>query len=56
VVEISANALGDVCCLYCYSHLSFGGPRELAEECARQYGLLREHMLRHAEARASAIS
>jgi hypothetical protein len=46
------DALGIVCCLYAYSHLSFAGPRELAEECARQYHWLREYMLsEHAEAR-----
>ena len=49
---MSGDALGVTCCLYAYSHLSFAGPRELAEECARQYHLLREWMLSgHAEAR-----
>ena len=50
--ELSADAFGVTCCLYAYSHLSFAGPRELAEECARQYHWLREWMLsEHAEAR-----
>ena len=49
---MSGDALGVTCCLYAYSQLSFGGPRELAEECARQYHLLREWMLSgHPEAR-----
>jgi hypothetical protein len=48
---LSACALGITACLYAYSHLSFaGGP--LAETCAEQYHLLREHMLDHREARA----
>jgi hypothetical protein len=51
--ELSADAFGITCCLYCYSHLSFGGPGELARECARQYHLLREYALAgHGEARA----
>ena len=51
--EMSADAFGIACCLYCYSHLSFGGPDALAGECARQYHLLREYMLSgHGEARA----
>ena len=50
---MSGDALGIVCCLYAYSHLSFAGPDALAGECARQYHLLREWMLSgHAEARA----
>jgi hypothetical protein len=48
---MSGDALGITCCLYAYSHLSFAGPPELAEECARQYHWLREYMLNeHAEA------
>ena len=50
--ELSGDAFGITCCLYAYSHLSFGGPRDLAETCARQYHLLREYALGHAEARA----
>lgn len=47
---MSADALGITACLYAYSHLSFGGPTDLAETCARQYHLLREFMFEHAEA------
>ena len=51
--ELSADAFGIACCLYCYSHLSFAGPDALARECARQYHLLREYALAgHGEARA----
>lgn len=50
--EMSADAFGITCCLYAYSHLSFGAPRAMAETCAEQYHLLREHMLEHDEARA----
>ena len=51
--EMSGDALGIACCLYCYSHLSFGAPRSMAETCAEQYHLLREYMLAgHGEARA----
>jgi hypothetical protein len=49
---MSADAFGIVCCLYAYSHLSFSRPSEMAEECARQYHLLRAYMLGHGEARA----
>jgi len=50
---MSSDALGIACCLYAYSHLSFGGPAALAEACATQYHLLREYMLgEHGEARA----
>ncbi len=50
---MSGDALGIVCCLYAYSHLSFAGPDALAGECARQYHLLREWALAgHAEAPA----
>ena len=49
--EMSACALGITACLYAYSHLSFGGDG-LAETCATQYHLLREHALDHREARA----
>ena len=51
--ELSADAFGIACCLYCYSHLSFAGPDALARECARQYHLLREWALAgHGEAGA----
>ncbi len=43
--ELSADAFGITCCLYCYSHLSFSAPRSMAEMCAEQYHLLREWML-----------
>jgi len=50
---MSADALGITCCLYAFSHLSFGGPAAMAEACASQYHLLREYMLSgHGEARA----
>ena len=51
--EMSADAFGITCCLYCYSHLSFGAPRAMAETCAEQYHLLREYVLAgHGEAPA----
>lgn len=51
--DMSADAFGIACCLYCYSHLSFSAPRSMAEMCAEQYHLLREYMLAgHGEARA----
>lgn len=46
--ELSAEAFGIVCCLYAYSHLSFGDGA-FAETCAEHYHLLREWMLEHAE-------
>jgi hypothetical protein len=49
--EMSACALGITACLYAYSHLAFAGDG-LAETCAEQYHLLREHMLDHREARS----
>ena len=50
---VSGDAIGVVCSLYAYSHLSFGGPDALAGECARQYHLLREYTLAgHGEAGA----
>ena len=47
--ELSAETFGIVCCLYAYSHLSFGDGA-FAEICAGQYHLLREFALDHAEA------
>ena len=47
--RLSPCAFGMTVCLYAFSHLSFGGDR-LAEVCAEQYHLLREHMLDHPEA------
>ena len=49
--RLSACAFGITVCLYAFSHLSFGGDR-LAEICAEQYHLLREHMLDHREAQS----
>jgi len=49
--RLSPCAFGMTVCLYAFSHLSFGGDR-LAEVCAEQYHLLREHMLDHPEARS----
>ena len=49
--RLSACAFGMTVCLYAFSHLSFGGG-DLAETCAEQYHLLREHMLDHREAPA----
>lgn len=48
--SMSADALGITACLYAYSHLSFGGPREFSEVCAEQYHWLREFALDHSEA------
>lgn len=45
---LSADAFGIVCCLYAYSHLSFGDG-EFAQTCAEHYHLLREHMYGHPE-------
>lgn len=38
-------------CLYAYSHLSFSDDG-FAQICAQHYHLLREYMLKHAEAGA----
>lgn len=48
---LSSDALGITACLYAYSHLSFSD-NEFAGVWARQYHLLREYMLDHAEAGA----
>jgi hypothetical protein len=47
--ELSADALGIVCCLTAYSHLSFGGPEVFARTCAKHYHLLRDGMMEHPE-------
>ena len=52
VGKLSADALGIAACLYAYSHLSFFEGDRLAETCAEQYHLLREHALDHAEVAA----
>ena len=49
--RLSTCAFGMTVCLYAFSHLSFEGG-DLAETCAEQYHLLREHMLDHREAQA----
>lgn len=49
-VELSADALGIVCCLYAYSLLSFERIQGFSETCAEHYHLLREFMLEHDEA------
>jgi len=51
-VELSADALGIVCCLYAYSLLSFDQIAVFSETCAEHYHLLREFMLEHADAGA----
>lgn len=51
-VELSADALGIVCCLYAYSLLSFERIQGFSETCAEHYHMLREFMLGHAEAGA----
>jgi len=45
---LSADAFGIVCCLYAYSHLSFGGG-DFAQTCAEHYHLLREYVFGHLE-------
>ena len=40
---MSADAFGLTCCLYTFSHLSFTDNAELAQVCAEQYHLLRDH-------------
>jgi len=49
---LSAEAFGITVCLYAFSHLSFSGNGDLAEQCGRQFHLLRDFMLDHAEAGA----
>jgi len=46
--KMSAVAFGVTACLYAYCNLSFGDG-ESAEECAKQFHLLREYMLDHPE-------
>jgi hypothetical protein len=46
---LSADAFGVTSCLYAYSRLSFIADRDVAEVYARQYHLLREYMMEHAE-------
>jgi hypothetical protein len=49
---LPADALGIVCSLYAYSHLSFQGDFEFARLCAKHYHLLRSYMMDHAEVAA----
>jgi len=51
-VELSADALGIVCCLYAYSLLSFERIPGFSETCAEHFHQLREFMLEHEEAGA----
>ena len=46
---LSADALGIVCCLYTYSHLSFQGDFYFSRLCAKHYHLLRAYMAGHPE-------
>ena len=47
--ELSADALGIVCTLYCYSHLSFSRDERFGRVCADHYHRLREFVFGHAE-------
>jgi hypothetical protein len=47
--SVSADAFGITACLYAYSHLSFSPDELFAELCARNYHLLRQFALEHAE-------
>jgi hypothetical protein len=42
--DMSSNSFGISCCLYSFSHLSFGGD-ELGHVCGKHFHLLREYML-----------
>lgn len=46
--DLSADAFGIVCCLYAYSHLSFG-EGEFAQVCAEHYHRLREYVFGNSE-------
>lgn len=53
--QLSADAFGLVCCLYAFSHLSFGdgdGQGDFVQTCGRHYYLLRDWAMGHVEARA----
>lgn len=50
--DLSADAFGIVCCLYSYSHLSFGDSTPFTEACAEHYHLLREYVYEHPEVAA----
>jgi hypothetical protein len=49
---MSADALGITACLYAFSRLSFAATGNIAEVYARQYHLLREYAMDHAEVAA----
>ena len=49
---LSSDALGVVCCLYAYSHLSFQGDFFFGRTCAKHYHLLRHFMMDHVEVAA----
>ena len=46
---LSADALGIVCSLYAFSHLSFQGDFDFGRLCAKHYHLLRHYMLNHSQ-------
>ena len=50
--RLSPDALGITACLYAYSRLSFTSSDAIARIYAKQYHLLREYMMDHAEAGA----
>ncbi len=50
--DLTADAFGVTACLYSYSLLSYAANQSLAEECARQYHLLRDYAAQHPEAAA----
>ena len=47
--QVSADALGIICCLYAYSHLSFSANEKIGRMYARHYHLLRAFMCEHPE-------
>ena len=49
---LTSDALGIVCCLYAFSHLSFQGDFDFARTCAKHYHLLRHFMMDHDEVAA----
>lgn len=49
---LSSDAIGVVCSLYAYSHLSFSRDMPFARVCADHYHLLREYMFSHPEVSA----
>lgn len=46
--DLSADAFGIVCCLYAYSHLSFGED-EFAQVCTEHYHRLRKYVFGNSE-------